>query len=148
MDRSSAASARRADTPSVLFGRALNPLAHIERQLRQPRKRHVVARIDAGEDVAHGSRDPVDELRAPAVEQPPAERQIAAVGLEVVAVRVLQAAVVLVVLELDAGRAWLRRRQRDHARQVGPPPEQVELDAGQEREEGERVEQREGARDC
>jgi hypothetical protein len=80
------------------------------------------------------------------VQQPPAQAEVTAVCLKVVTVGGV--GIVIVVLEGYAGAfgRWRGCCQRDDRGEVVAPPEQIELDAGEKGEEGERVEQREGAR--
>jgi hypothetical protein len=83
------------------------------------------------------------------VQQPPAQAQVPSIRLKVVAIRLLKV-VVVIVLEVDA-RAFaggLGRRERDDGGEVVAAAEQVQLDACEEGQEGEGVDEGKGASYC
>ena len=98
------------------------------------------------EDILDSCSDPVDQVYAASVQQPPAQAQVSPVRLEVIAVRVLEV-VVVVVLQADLGAlaGGLRGSERDDRSEVVAAAQQVQLDAGEEGEEGEGVQKREGS---
>jgi len=70
------------------------------------------------------------------MQQPPAEREVLAVGLEIVPIEVVEV-VVVSVFQRDGGRlyVWLWVCQTDDRGKVGTAAKQVELNTGEDVEE-------------
>lgn len=130
------------DPPSLRLCGAFNALPDFQRELRQLLQRNLLARIQKTKHVRHCSADFFNQVDASLVQQPPAQTQIASVGLKVVAVGVLKV-VVVVVFEADLGGV-VGRGERHNRGKVVAAAQEVELDAGEEGEEGEGVDEGEG----
>lgn len=87
--------------PTFFLGSAFNTLADFKREFREPLNRNLLARIQQAKHILNRFAHFVNQLDTPPVQQPPAQTQVAPVGLEVVAVGLLEI-VVVVVLEVDA----------------------------------------------
>lgn len=123
---------------ALLFRRPLDALPNRQRELCEFLEAELVARCVGAEDLLHGFFHFGANVGPAAVQEPPAERQVFAVRLEVVAI-VLLHVVVVAVFKADFA-AFLRwGGEEDDAREVVPAAEEVELYAGEEGEEAEGV---------
>jgi hypothetical protein len=101
------------------------------------------AGVEQAKHLFDGCLHLLNQIETPPVQQPPAQAQISPVRLKVVAIRLLEV-VVIVVLEVDARafRRRLRRRQRDNRREVIPATEQIQLYPREQRKQSQRINQR------
>lgn len=78
------------------------------------------------------------------MEQPPTESKVPPVGLKIIAQR-LRKVVIIVVLKTDRRCIRRRRGQRNHARQVVPTAQQVELDPSKDGQKRQGVNESKGS---
>lgn len=75
------------------------------------------------------------------MEQPPAKCQVFPVGFEIVTVDIVVIVVIVFEGDLRSLGGSARRGERDDRREVGASAEEIELNAGEEGEEGEGIEE-------
>ena len=131
----------------LLLGLALDPFSDFQRQLGQFRQRDILPGVERAEDLGHGRLYLRHEILPATVQEPPAERQISPIGLKVIAQR-LREVIVVMVLQADRRGIGRGRGQRDDAGQVVPTAEEVELDSGEDGQQREGVDESKGARNC
>jgi hypothetical protein len=74
------------NSPSLLFSGALDLLPYFESELRQLLQSDLFAWVEQTKYLLDGDADLFDEVNAPLMQQPPAQAEISAVRLKVIAV--------------------------------------------------------------
>lgn len=130
-------------SPSFLFCVPLDFLPNLQSQVGQLGQTDIVAGVQRTEDVFNGRLYSLHQLFPSAVKQPPTECKVSPIRFKVIAQGLCH--VVIMVFQAD-GRVCMRSSKRDNAGKVVPPAEEVELDAGEDGEQRERVDK--GKRPC
>ena len=88
-----------ASIPPFLICTALNSLSNPQAKFRQLGQRDILAGIQRAKYLGHGHADLIHEFPPPTMQQPPAKREIATIGLKVIAESLGE--IVIIVLETD-----------------------------------------------
>ena len=125
--------------PPFKLGTALNDLADSQGTLGQLGQGDIFTGVQRTKDFRDGDTDLVHHFFPPAMQQPPAKSEIAAIGLKVISESLCE--IIIVVLETDTGRLSWWRGKGDDARQVVPASKKVELDSSEEGQQGKGIEE-------
>lgn len=130
-------------SPSLFLRISFHLLPDLQSQVRQCRQADVLARVQRTESLLHCWLDSRHQLLPSPMQQPPTKSKIAPIGLKVIAQCLCQ--IIIVVFQADS-RVRRRSGKGNHAREVVPAAKKVELNAGEDGEQRESVDEGERPR--